>query len=181
MTWRNYILGIDRLYGRTLNRRNVETERGVVSGRLVARHVDRFLAWSTAPSAPMKPYYQHAGVTIYHGDCRDVMEEWDGLRTQPFDLLLTDPPYGIGASAPSCPKEFREHPTQKPEAVMRWALQIAPSDVKTVFDPFMGSGTTLVAAKRLGRIAIGIEREERYCEIAAKRLAQEVLDFSEYG
>lgn len=204
----------------------------------------------------MTPYYEHAGITIYHGDCREVMEQWEGLRTQSFDLLLTDPPYGLGGRlnggtwgakcrgglswddrAPSLtallplaryaviwggnyfdlqpsrcwlvwhkPDAVRTmadvdlawtsldqpsrhitysiaatnseriaHPTQKPEPVMRWALLQAPPTVRTVLDPFMGSGTTLVACKRLGRSCVGIEREERYCEMAAKRLAQEVL------
>ena len=72
-------------------------------------------------------------------------------------------------------KEPRWHPTQKPVEVMKWAMAQAPQECATVLDPFMGSGTTLVAAKELGKSAIGIEREEKYCEIAVKRLAQEVL------
>jgi site-specific DNA-methyltransferase (adenine-specific) len=66
------------------------------------------------------------------------------------------------------------HPTQKPERVMLWSLGFAES-AETVIDPFMGSGTTLVAAKRLGLKAVGIEINESYCEIAAKRLAQGAL------
>ena len=66
------------------------------------------------------------------------------------------------------------HPTQKPVALMSWCISLAKG-AHVVLDPFMGSGTTLRAAKDLGRKAIGIEIEERYCEIAAKRMAQEVL------
>lgn len=68
----------------------------------------------------------------------------------------------------------RLHPTQKPLYLMRWCLEFFP-EAQTILDPFMGSGTTLRAAKDLGRKAIGIEIEERYCEIAARRLGQEVL------
>jgi DNA modification methylase len=67
------------------------------------------------------------------------------------------------------------HPTQKPVALMRWCLDQFKHEVGVVLDPYMGSGTTLVAAKQTGRRAIGIEIEERYCEIAAKRLSQDML------
>lgn len=65
----------------------------------------------------------------------------------------------------------REHIAQKPDEVMRWVLQTVP-DRSTVLDPFMGSGSTLRAAKDCGHRAIGIDSDERYCEVAAKRLAQ---------
>jgi DNA modification methylase len=71
--------------------------------------------------------------------------------------------------------EPRYHPTQKPLAVMSWAISLCPERPKTVLDPFMGSGTTLRACKDLGIRAVGIEREEKYCEIAVRRLAQTTL------
>jgi len=214
----------------------------------------------------MKPYYSEDGCTIYHGDCREILP-----LLEPVDLVLTDPPYGIGfvhgaenipnatkfqgvavigddqdfdpspwLAFPSCilwganhycmrlPGEGRwlvwdkrdgydcygkdmsdveigwmsgprradrihrqlwggflregeretprVHPTQKPVALMKWCLSFA-AEAQLILDPFMGSGTTLRAAKDLGRKAIGIEIEERYCEIAATRLAQKVFSF----
>lgn len=68
----------------------------------------------------------------------------------------------------------RKHPNQKPLPLMRWCINRMGDGV--ILDPFMGSGTTLRAAKDLGRKSIGIEIEEKYCEIAAKRLEQEVLN-----
>ena len=72
----------------------------------------------------------------------------------------------------------RQHPTQKPVELMGWCIQKA-GGCGLILDPFMGSGTTLVAAKQLGRRCIGIEIEEKYCEIAALRLAQDLLPFEE--
>lgn len=76
----------------------------------------------------------------------------------------------------SPPATERWHITQKPEQVIGWAMANVPEG-KTILDPFMGSGTTLAAAREMGCSAIGVEIEERYCEIAAKRLEQEVLNF----
>ena len=219
----------------------------------------------------LTPYYQDSHCTIYHGDCRDILPELPKV-----DLVLTDPPYGIGVIsvggskrvgsvggsnivcvneyAPivgddepfdprfllaygdnqvifggnyfadklppskgwlvwdkklkndwddnfsdvemawtSFPKparcyrllymgliqehdrETRCHPTQKPRELISWIINKTSEPNQTILDPFMGSGTTLVAAKMLNRKAIGIEIEEKYCEIAVKRLAQSAM------
>lgn len=213
------------------------------------------------------PYYDEDGITIFHGDCREILPHLPKV-----DLVLTDPPYGIGwvgnsesraglfkgkpnapiigddkpfepghliglgkkhilwgANAyagrlPSCygwlvwdkrPNGERNtqsdaelawtdflgsvrthrqrwmgcmrdgeecpfvggalvHPTQKPISLLRWCILLA-GESGSVLDPYVGSGSTLVAAKQLGRRAIGIELEEKYCEIAVQRLAQKVL------
>lgn len=209
----------------------------------------------------MKPYYSHAGIQIFHGDCREILPSLPKV-----DLLLTDPPYGIGrdgmgasTSSHGGRKAYEfdgwdeaapdgetfssllsaaqdhiiwganyfpqhlppsmgwlvwdkaqriaqsdgelaytsrnaalrifdmnrvalmldgaAHPTQKPLALMKWCLSLFP-EAKSVLDPFLGSGTTLVAAKAMGMTGAGIEAEEKYCEIAAKRLAQEVFEFA---
>jgi len=70
--------------------------------------------------------------------------------------------------------EIREnHPTQKPLEVMKWVIELCPK-AQTILDPFMGSGTTGVAAIQLGRSFIGIEREPKYFDIACKRIEQAV-------
>lgn len=76
--------------------------------------------------------------------------------------------------------EGREHPTQKPLWLMDEIVQLHTEKGQIILDPFCGSGTTLVSAKRLGRRAIGIEMNEKYAEAAARRLQQGVLDFGEW-
>ena len=73
-----------------------------------------------------------------------------------------------------------DHATSKPLNLMLGWISFYP-DARLILDPFMGSGTTLRAAKDLSRRAIGIEIEEKYCAIAARRLEQEVMDFSPVG
>ena len=206
----------------------------------------------------MTPYYESGGITIYHGDCREI------LPTLEADVLVTDPPYGVGidntfednfdvgvwgvSNAPGAraavfhsPRRVLQfcnevttwkferllwmnkvagikapwrgwcmngeaiailsrthdgwpqpphygsdcytakpwgkngHPCAKPPSVVSNLIAKLSHSGDLILDPFMGSGTTLRAAKDLGRKAIGIEIEERYCEIAAKRLSQEVF------
>lgn len=207
------------------------------------------------------PYYEHGGIRIFHGDCREILPSLGG-----FDLCLTDPPYGIGRdgsrkstgshggrkayqfkgwdkAAPGgdffallfqCSEhqiiwganyftahlppsmgwlfwdkgqricgsdgelaftsfdvalrvftlnrveialDGAQHPTQKPLKLFTRCVLHADNhgSAKSIIDPFMGSGTTLVAAKNLGRQATGIDTEEEFCAIAARRLEQEVL------
>ncbi len=114
------------------------------------------------------PCYADDNVALYHGDCRPV-DEWLAGR-----VLVTDPPYGInqGVIGPRLGGNKRTV-TSTPVRTIEGDTDTCPPGL--VVDPFAGSGATLRAAKDLGRQAIGIELEERYCEIAARSLAQEVL------
>ena len=69
-------------------------------------------------------------------------------------------------------EERNGHPTQKPLALMKWCIEQCNNNPQTIFDPFMGSGTTGVAAIEMGRKFVGIEREPKYFEIACKRIEQ---------
>jgi DNA modification methylase len=75
-------------------------------------------------------------------------------------------------------REGRLHVNQKPVALMGWCIRLAGDDA-LILDPYMGSGSTLVAARELGRKAIGIDIEEAHCFTAAQRLSQGCLDFGE--
>lgn len=251
----------------------------------------------------MKPYYEASGITIYHGDCREILPQIESA-----DLVLTDPPYGhnnnngdlihnwekalgvatetpaedraiandgeieaselvqflfseaarmlkpgcccccccgggpdtqfarwstwlndwltfkmmvvwdkgpmgmgwhyrrsyevvlVATNGPSCTwnddtnaieniirpgfngiskiiPTADDHPTPKPWQLPAHFIQLHTNPGETILDPFMGAGSTLAAAKQLGRKAIGIELEEKYCAMAVERLAQKVMQF----
>ena len=166
-----------------------------------------FLAWcslwlnaariATTPGSPLACFidWRQLPVLTDAVQCggwtwRNVAVWWKpGIRMQrgrfsssaEFVVYATNGPVVDGAGSPqnvfSCqPVDDKEHIAQKPAHVMNWVMQVIPAG-SVVLDPFMGSGSTLRAAKDMGYKSIGIEVDERYCEMAAKRLQQEVLDF----
>lgn len=104
---------------------------------------------------------------------------WDKVQPKDFSSSMCEMAW-VSRQSPA--KLFRKHvvsiekfhPTTKPIEMFRWCLAFFP-DAQTVYDPFMGSGTTARACKDLGRNYIGSEISKEYCEIAEKRLGQEVL------
>lgn len=102
------------------------------------------------------------------------MNEWIGYFPKP-EHELRDKGLGDIIRARGIPSEQRTHPTEKPVGVLKPLIENSTVPGGSVLDPFMGTGSTLRAAKALGRTAIGIEIEERYCELAARSLEQEVM------
>jgi DNA modification methylase len=110
-----------------------------------------------------------------------LTEDADKMLGSAFELAWTNKTSGFDAmirvlhgGVVNSDRGKRFHPTQKPVLLFRKILTRYPSAM-TIVDPFMGSGTTLIAAKLEGRSAVGIEIDERYCEIAAERLRQRLL------
>jgi len=145
---------------------------------VVQRLIDAGLRGALTPGVRnMRCYPQWADMGVFYVPAAMSRGPWGFQVCNPilyYGKCLEHTPTGIvsGVSA-----ESNGHPCPKPIEWMTWLVRKVSRDGETILDPFMGSGTTLLAAKNLYRKAIGIEIEERYCEIAANRLAQEVLNF----
>ena len=134
----------------------------------------------------MPPPVRAQQVLVYDkGDSAGFAGPVAGFRRNVEGIYLVRMPAGglggassvlrsAGIEPPNLAKQAG-HPHAKPVDILRRLIDACPPGV--VVDPFAGSGSTLRAAKDLGRRAIGVELDERYCEIAANRLGQEVLDF----
>jgi site-specific DNA-methyltransferase (adenine-specific) len=130
----------------------------------------------------MRAHLNGAGGDYLRREYDDMRREYDDLRREYDDLrrpFFPRPTHQWGSVWRFPIERRRDHPAQKPIALMGQIVAISSREGDRVVDPFMGSGTTLVAAKRIGRQAIGIEIDERYCEIAVRRLAQGALPLSE--
>lgn len=119
----------------------------------------------------------------YYSDILPPTNSWmiwhkknDGLSFSEAEMAWTNYSPQIRVYSKFAADRKKLHPTEKPIELINWCITYSKTK-GTVLDPFMGSGTTLRAAKDLGRKTIGIEIEEKYCEIAVKRLQQEVFPF----
>jgi site-specific DNA-methyltransferase (adenine-specific) len=107
-------------------------------------------------------------------DWRDTIGDWPGLCSTVWNVPTVGGRMAQGTNTPGNPAG---HPAPMPIEIARRCIRLSTWPGETVLDPFAGSGTTLVAARQLGRRAIGIERSERYCQLAVARLAQASFDF----
>lgn len=152
-----------------------------LSYRQIAEHIGRssalYLRWEEGSSLPNENDYERCQEMFPSGVLRRTYEElrrtYEELR-RPFKLF--DERMKSDSWEYDCVYGYAgKHPCEKPLALISHMIGTSSRASQTILDPFMGSGTTLRAAKDLGRKCIGIEIEEKYCEIAVKRLAQGVL------
>jgi site-specific DNA-methyltransferase (adenine-specific) len=111
---------------------------------------------------------------ILKRDFDDLKKEFEDLR-RPFCLDKNDPKTDVWEFTPPKPSERMGHPTPKPLELITFMCRISSKKDAVILDPFMGSGTTALAAKQLGRKCIGIELEQEYLDMVVERLKQEVL------
>lgn len=132
----------------------------------------RFLVWNRTAPVPPPPWSGWpSGATLCLYAYR-IGKKWAAApHAMPRSNVLTCDSFRHGQPGKCA------HPTQMNPVLVSEPMRCSTVAGDTILDPFMGSGTTLVAAKQLGRKAIGIEIEERYCEVAARRLEQELLPF----
>jgi site-specific DNA-methyltransferase (adenine-specific) len=116
-------------------------------------------------------YPEPADVGCVFNSAGNGRGRWGFTCFNPVLFYGKRPPHCFPSSLMSyATSEINGHPCPKPIEWMIWAVNLGSVVGETILDPFMGSGTTLVAAKQLGRKAIGIELEEKYCEIAVNRI-----------
>jgi len=162
-------LSIQRRYMQDLSR-DLRADRVVVhcddvySGVILEAFYEwptcQFLVWDKGRIGMGRPFRRQHELLVYAANGGDFV---DGKTRS---TVLKYPPV---------PSESRVHGAQKPLDLATDLISGLCPEIGTLLDPFMGSGTTLRAAKDLGRKALGIEIEEKYCQIAVERLKQEVL------
>lgn len=130
----------------------------------------RTMIWDKVDSAPQftgdRPAASAEAIVVAHPSGK---KRWNGGGRR---SVFTYPVNGANQGS-------KPHPSTKPEPLMRELIALFTDEGETILDPFMGSGTTLVAAKRLGRKAIGIEINKTYCDVAVERLRQGAFSFSD--